>query len=57
MGTKARQEGYIHKDGYLWEVMGGDCSDADLKRIDCPEEEDVFKALNMDYIEPELRQK
>lgn len=51
MGTKAREEGYIHRYGYLWGT-----ADNDLKyKVLCPEEKDVFNFLRMDWIEPEER--
>lgn len=46
MGIRPPQLGMKHRDGYLWKYN---------ERIDCYEEEDVFRLLMMDYIEPEKR--
>ena len=48
MGTKAKQEGYKHREGFLW------TKDTDIK-CECYEEKDVFFYLNMDWLEPEER--
>ena len=46
MGIRAPQLNLKHREGYLWHEMG---------RLNCYEEEDVFRLLMMDYIEPENR--
>lgn len=46
MGIRAPQVNLKHREGYLWHGMG---------RLNCYEEEDVFRLLRMDYIEPENR--
>lgn len=47
MGIRAPQVGLKHREGYLWR---------DNVRIDCYEETDVFRELEMKYIEPEGRE-
>lgn len=47
MGTVAREVGLRQKDGYLWRGE---------QKLSCPEEEDVFKLLKMDFIKPEARE-
>ena len=46
MGTRTRQVGLVQKDGYLWRGE---------ERLSCPEEEDVFRLLRVDWIEPRER--
>ena len=46
MGIRAPQVGLRHREGYLWRLDS---------RIECPEEEDVFRELEMNWIEPENR--
>ena len=46
MGIRPPQLGLKHREGYLWR---------DDVRIDCYEEEEVFKLLEMNYISPEER--
>lgn len=46
MGIRAPQVNLKHREGYLWHGMG---------RLNCYEEEDVFRLLRMDYIDPENR--
>ena len=46
MGTKTREVGLRQREGYLWRGN---------ERLSCPEEADVFKLLEMDFIEPKDR--
>ena len=46
IGLRSKEVGLKHKFGYLWD---GD------ERLECREEEDVFRYLKMEYIEPEKR--
>jgi len=46
MGTKTREVGLRQREGYLWRGN---------ERLSCPEEVDVFKLLEMDFIEPKDR--
>lgn len=46
MGIRAPQVGLKHRGGYLWRLDS---------RIDCYEEEDVFRELEMNWKEPESR--
>ena len=46
MGTRARQVGLLQKDGYLWR---------EEERLSCPEEENVFRLLKLDWVEPRER--
>ena len=46
MGTKTREVGLRQREGYLWRGN---------ERLSCPEEEDVFELLGMNFIEPKDR--
>ena len=48
MGIRAPQVGLMHRYGYLW------TKHEDI-RCECYEEEDVFRQLEMNWIEPEKR--
>ena len=64
MGIKAREMGYKHAGGYLWEPVESDVlwrkenaaktTPNGVKCI-CREEKDVFELLDVDWIEPEDR--
>jgi len=54
LGIRAKQVGLLHRGGYLWDmkVMGFE----EGIQIHCYEEEDVFRLLEMDWIEPKDRE-
>ena len=47
MGIRAKQVGLLHRGGYLW--RGAD-------QLYCYEEEDVFRELKMDFVDPRDRE-
>ena len=58
MGIRAKQVGLLHRGGYLWhhwEANEEEHGSLTVK-IQCYEEEDVFRELKMDWIEPKDRE-
>lgn len=58
MGIRAKQVGLLHRGGYLWHNWEStdECHGSLSVKIACYEEEDVFRVLEMDWIEPKDRE-